>query len=158
MEKKLAWLPVLLASLFSPALACAAALSWTLPASYTSGAPIGPADVQRIVVKVYTGPSSTGPWTLALTAPPGATSGTGPDPQPGQTLWYTLTSTLDGSESSYASPVSKTAPAEPPPAPKAPAPPANLRISLLLPDGYPGPSGRIEPGIPSIRAQGVRRC
>jgi hypothetical protein len=135
-EKNLIFVAILLATLLPPYAAQAAVLSWVLPTSYTSGAPIAETDRARIVVKMFTGPSATGPWTLAVTTSPGATSATGPDPLPGETLWYTLTTTLDGMESDFAQPVSKTAPAEPPPpAPKIPAAPGGLRISLpLLPD------------------------
>ncbi len=139
MGKKTVFLAILLATLASSNFVHAAVISWILPTSYTNGTPIAEADIQRIVVKVYTGPSATGPWALALTTPPGATSGTGPDPLPGETLWYAVTSTLDGMESALAQPVSKTAPAEPPPppppppAPKIPAPPEDLRISSAFP-------------------------
>ena len=136
MKSKLVFVAILLATLLPPNAVQAAVISWMLPTSYTSRAPIADTDRARIVVKVFTEPSATGPWTLTVTTSPGATSATGPDPSPGETLWYTLTTTLDGMESDWAQPVSKTAPAEPPPpAPKIPDAPGNLRISLpLLPD------------------------
>lgn len=133
MKRKIGSMAILLAALVCPALAHAANLSWTFPAAYTNGTPIAPADSSKIVAKVYTGSSETGPWTLAVTASPGATSATAPDPGPGQTLWYTITSTINGVESAYSTPLSKTAPAGPLPAPKAPASPTNLRLSLLPP-------------------------
>ena len=141
MKKTPIFVAILLATLLSPYAAQSAVLSWVLPTSYTSGAPIADTDLSRIVAKMFTGPSATGPWTLAVTTSPGATSATGPDPLPGETLWYTLTVALDGMESDLAQPASKTAPAEPPPPPppppepKIPAAPEGLRISLpLLPD------------------------
>ena len=132
MKPKIGAVAMLLGALVWPVAGHPADVSWTLPTAYTNGTPITPADVGQIVVKVYTAPSSGGQWTLAATAPPGGTSVTAPDPGPGEILWYAITSTLNGVESTYSAPVSKTTPAgQPPAAPKVPGSPTNLRISLL---------------------------
>lgn len=85
-----------------------ATLSWNLPTTYVDGTPIAPEDVSRIVVKVFSGPSKGGPWQWIATSSPGETSTTVMDPPPGRTLWYTAKSTLNGVQSEYSKPVSKT--------------------------------------------------
>ncbi len=86
----------------------AAKISWTLPTSYANGTPIAPAKVQEIVVKVYKGPTMTGPWKWMATSSPGASSVTVQGPGVGETFWYTCTATLNGEESGYATAVSRT--------------------------------------------------
>ena len=83
-------------------------ISWNLPTSYADGTPIDPADVQKIVVKVYMGPTNAGPWTWIATSTPGANTAIVTGPAAGQTLWFTAKSTLRGAESDYAVPVRKT--------------------------------------------------
>lgn len=85
----------------------AAKISWILPTSYTDGTPIDPNEVDKIVVKVYSGPSRTGPWAWVATSLPGATSSAVLDPIPGHILWYTVKTSLHGVESDYAVPVRK---------------------------------------------------
>jgi hypothetical protein len=107
--KKMVFLAILL--LATPMVAAEgsdAKISWDLPASYADGTPIDPADVGKIVVEVYSGPTEKGPWKWIATSLPGATSATVPDPPAWKTLWYTVKSTLQGAESEYAVPVSKT--------------------------------------------------
>jgi len=99
---------VLLSSLATATAGYAATVSWNLPASYSDGTPIAPSDIQRIQVKVYTGPAKTGPWKWVATSLPGATSAKVEDPAPGRTLWYTVRSSLQGAESEYGEPVGKT--------------------------------------------------
>jgi hypothetical protein len=108
MKKKILLASILLASLIPAATGYASTVSWNLPSSYADGTPIDQADVQKIVIRVYAGPTKTGPWKLVATSLPGATSVMVMDPLPGHTLWYTATSTLHGAESEYAGPVSKT--------------------------------------------------
>jgi hypothetical protein len=108
MEKTLIPLSVLLASLAIATAGYAATVSWSLPASYSDGTPIAPADIQQIQVKVYKSPGKGGPWKWVATSPPGATSIKVEDPPPGHTLWYTVKSSLYGAESEYAQPVRKT--------------------------------------------------
>lgn len=152
MKRKIGSMAILLAALVCPALAHAANISWTLPAAYTNGTPIAPADSSKIVVKVYTGSSETGPWTLAVTTSPGATSTTAPDPGPGQTLWYTTTSTINGVESAYSTPGSKTAPAGPLPAPKAPAAPTTPNAPAPPTGPLPAPKAPAPPTTPKAPA------
>lgn len=103
------WLILLLAPLqVAAAKGPDAVISWTLPTSYADGAPIDPAAVQQIVVKVYSGPSRNGPWSLVAVSLPGATSVTVPAPSAWKTNWYTARSSLQGADSEYAVPVSKT--------------------------------------------------
>jgi hypothetical protein len=108
MKKTLFWVILLLAPLLIAAEGSDAKISWSLPNSYANGTPIDPADVQKIVVKVYSGPSRNGPWGWVATSLPGATSATVPAPSAGQTIWYTAKSSLQGADSEYAVPVSKT--------------------------------------------------
>jgi len=122
---------LLLASLSPLTPAYAATVTWILPTAYTDGTSIDPATIQSIVVEVYTGTSSTGPWSLAVTSSPGTTSATAPDPAAGQTLWYATRAVVAGVPSDYSASVSKTAdPAPPPPPPTSvsPSAPTNLRI------------------------------
>jgi hypothetical protein len=109
MKKTLFWvifllLPMLVAAAEGPD----AKISWTLPTSYADGTPIDPATAQKIVVMVYSGPSRNGPWSWVATSLPGATSATVPVPSAWQTAWYTARSSLQGANSEYAVPVSKT--------------------------------------------------
>ena len=67
-----------------------------------------PQDLRKITVRVYAGPTKTGPWKWVATSLPGATSVMVMDPLPGHTLWYTATAILQGAESEYADPLSKT--------------------------------------------------
>jgi len=108
MKKTLFWGILLLAPLLIAAEGSDAIISWSLPNSYANGTPIDPADVQKIIVKVYSGPSRNGPWGWVATSLPGATSATVPAPSAGQTIWYTAKSSLQGADSEYAVPVSKT--------------------------------------------------
>ena len=109
-------LALILLVVSSPAMA--ATVSWVLPTAYTNGNPILAVDQARTTVKIYTGNSSTGPFTLATTTAAGATSGAGPSPATGATKWYTITSNLDGQESAQYSPaVSLTIPFPVPVAP-----------------------------------------
>jgi hypothetical protein len=108
MEKTLIPISVLLASLAIATAGYAATVSWSLPASYSDGTPIAPADIQQIQVKVYKSPGKGGPWKWVATSPPGATSIKVEDPEPGRTLWYTVKSSLHGAESGIAEPVRKT--------------------------------------------------
>jgi len=106
---RLAILLVLLA--LAPALATAghaSTFSWNLPSSHADGSPMDPQDMRKIIVKVYAGPTKTGPWKWVATSLPGATSVMVMDPLPGHTLWYTATAILQGAESEYADPLSKT--------------------------------------------------
>ena len=98
---------LLLALLLTPAPGLAANISWDLPTSYADGTPIDPHDAEKIVVKVYAGPSKTGPWRWVATSMPGATSVRVKDPKPGHILWYTVKSSLHGAESDHAAPVRK---------------------------------------------------
>ena len=106
------WAAILLVPLtLAPVLATtgnASTLSWNLPASRADGSPMDPQSAREITVRVYAGPTKTGPWTWVATSLPGATSVMVMDPRPGQTLWYTATATLHGAESDYAEPVRKT--------------------------------------------------
>jgi hypothetical protein len=86
----------------------AGVLSWDLPKTYADGTPIATEESRRIIVEVYAGPSKNGPWKGVATSSAGATSVAVMDPSPGKTLWYTVKSTLSGSESVYAVPVKKT--------------------------------------------------
>lgn len=86
----------------------AGTLSWDLPATYADGTPIAEAESRKIIVEAYAGPSKNGPWKWIATSLPGATSVAVMDPPPGETLWYTVKSTLSGSESGYAAPVKRT--------------------------------------------------
>jgi hypothetical protein len=62
MKKTLFWMILLLALLqVAAAEGPDAKISWTLPTSYANGTPIDLADVQKIVVMVYSGPSRNGP-------------------------------------------------------------------------------------------------
>jgi hypothetical protein len=108
MKKTLFWVILLLAPLLIAADGHNAKLSWTLPTSYADGTPINPADIGKIVVEVYSGPTEKGPWKWIASSLPGATSVMIPGPPAWQTLWYTAKSTLQGAESVYAVPVSKT--------------------------------------------------
>lgn len=83
-------------------------LFWNLPTSYSDGTPIDPSDVQKIIVRVYSGPTNKGPWNWIATSLPGATSATVIGPSVGQTLWFTAKTTLHGAESDYGVPVRKT--------------------------------------------------
>lgn len=67
-----------------------------------------PQDSRKMTVRVYAGPTKTGPWKWVATSLPGATSVMVMDPLPGQTFWYTATANLYGAESEFADPVSKT--------------------------------------------------
>jgi hypothetical protein len=98
---------VILAPLIMAFTGCDVKISWNLPTSHADGTPIDPTDVQTITVRIYSGPTKTGPWKLVATSSPGATSVTVPGPAAGQTLWYTATSTLREVESDYAVPASK---------------------------------------------------
>ena len=103
------FLPILfLAPLWVASAAYAGTLSWDLPTTYANGTPIATAESRKIIVKVYAGPSNNGPWKWIATSLPEATSIVVMDPSPGETLWYTVKSTLSGSESEYAIPVKKT--------------------------------------------------
>ena len=103
------FLPILfLAPLWVASAGYAGTLSWDLPTTYADGTPIAAAESRKIIVKVYAGPSKNGPWKWIATSLPEATSIVVMDPSPGETLWYTVKSTLSGSESSYATPVKKT--------------------------------------------------
>jgi hypothetical protein len=108
MRKKIFWAIILLAPLMIASTGYDAKISWNLPTSYADGTPIDPADSRKIVVKVYMGPTKTGPWKWIATSLPGATSAMVVGPSEGQTLWFTATSTLRGAESDYAVPVRKT--------------------------------------------------
>jgi len=108
MKKTLFWGILLLAPLLIAAEGSDAKISWSLPTSYADGTPIDPADVGKIVVEVYSGPTEKGPWKWIATSLPGATSAMVPGPPAWQTLWYTAKATLQGAESGYAVPVSKT--------------------------------------------------
>ena len=108
MKKTLFWVILLLAPPLIAAEGPDAELSWTLPTSYADGTPIDPASVQTIVGKVYSGPSRNGPWSWIATSLPGVTSATVPAPSAGQTIWYTVKSSLQGADSEYAVPVSNT--------------------------------------------------
>ncbi len=96
---------VLLVSVLASTAGYAATVTWNLPSSYADGTPIPPDEVRRIVVKVYAGPSKTGPWKWVATSMPGATSAAVLDPGPGRILWYTAKSSLHGMDSDYAVPV-----------------------------------------------------
>jgi hypothetical protein len=108
MKKSVFCAILLLAPLMIAAEGYGAKISWNLPTSYADGSPIDPADVGKIVVEVYSGPTEKGQWKWIATSLPGTTSATVPDPPAWQTLWYTTKSTLHGAESQYAVPVSKT--------------------------------------------------
>ena len=108
MKKTLTWVILLLAPLQIAAKGADANLSWTLPTSYADGTPIDPAAVNKIIVKVYSGASRNGPWSWVATSLPGGTSATVPAPSAGRTVWYTVKSSLQGTDSDYAVPVSKT--------------------------------------------------
>jgi len=108
MKKTLIQASFLLASLAIATAGSAATVSWSLPASYSDGTPIAPADVGKILTQVYTGPAKDGPWEWAATSLPGATSMEVEAPPPGHTLWYTVKSSLHGAESEYAEPVQMT--------------------------------------------------
>jgi hypothetical protein len=108
MKQNLVLASFLLASLAIATTGYAATVSWSLPASYSDGTPIAPADIQQIHVKVYKSPGKGGPWKWVATSPPGATSIKVEDPPPGHTLWYTVKSSLHGAESGIAEPVRKT--------------------------------------------------
>jgi hypothetical protein len=108
MKKNIILASFLLASLAIATAGYSATISWSLPASYSDGTPIAPEDVGKILTQVYTGPAKDGPWKLAATSPPGATSLEVEDPPPGHTLWYTVRSSLHGAESGYAEPVQMT--------------------------------------------------
>ena len=105
---QIVWATLLFALLFTAPSGYAGNLSWTLPTSYVDGTPIDSADANRIVVRVYAGPTRTGPWNWVASSMPGATHAAVMDPMPGHTLWYTVKTTLDGAESDYAVPVRKT--------------------------------------------------
>jgi hypothetical protein len=110
MGKNPLWAAILLVPL---ALALAtpghpATISWNLPASHADGSPMDPQDSRKMTVRVYAGPTKTGPWKWVATSLPGATSVMVMDPLPGQTFWYTATANLYGAESEFADPVSKT--------------------------------------------------
>lgn len=107
--KKSIWGAIILLAILSTASAGdAATISWKLPTTYADETPIAPADVQKIVVRVYAGAGRTGPWKWVATSLPGATSVMVMDPSVGQTLWYGLKSTLNGMESEYSDPVRRT--------------------------------------------------
>ena len=108
MKKSFFWVILLLAPLLIAAEGPSAKLSWTLPTSYADGTPINPADIGKIVIEVYSGPTESGPWKWIATSSPGATSVAATDPPPWETLWYTAKSNLSGRESVYAVPVKKT--------------------------------------------------
>jgi hypothetical protein len=99
---------LLLASLLVASTGYGASISWTPPTTYKDGSPIPPSDVKRIVMEVYSGPTKDGPWKPVASSYPGQTTVTVPDPPPASTLWYTMKSTLDGSESGFAAPVRMT--------------------------------------------------
>ena len=99
--------PLALAPAFATA-GHASTISWNLPASHADGSPMDPQDLRKITVRVYAGPTKTGPWKWVATSLPGATSVMVMDPLPGHTLWYTATATLGGAESEYADPLRKT--------------------------------------------------
>lgn len=99
---------LLLAILSAASVAEAATISWKLPTTYADGTPIDPADVRKIVVRVYAGTWWTGPWKWVATSLPGATSVTVMDPRPGRTLWYRSKAMLNGRESGYSDRVRKT--------------------------------------------------
>lgn len=104
--KKSIWgVIILLATLSTAYAGDAATISWKLPTAYADETPIAPADVQKIVVRVYAGTGRTGPWKWVATSLPGTTSVMVMDPSVGQTLWYALKSTLNGMESEYTDPV-----------------------------------------------------
>lgn len=98
---------VLLVPLLASTAGYAAKISWILPISYADQTPIDPDEVEQIVVKVYAGPSRTGPWKWVATSLPGATSAAVLDPMPGHILWYTAKTSLHGAESDYAAPIRK---------------------------------------------------
>jgi len=108
MKKMLFWAILLLAPLMVPTEGSGAKISWDLPTSYSDGTPIDPADVGKIVVEVYSGPTEKGPWKWIATSLPGATSATVVDPPAWKTVWYTVKSTLHGAASVSAAPISKT--------------------------------------------------
>ena len=108
MKYILPWL--ILLSLVISTVGNAGVLSWKLPVSYADGRSINPGDVQKIIVKVYSGPTKGGPWQWIATSLPGASSVMVIDPQPGHTLWYTARAILKGRESEYAAPISERAP------------------------------------------------
>jgi len=108
MKKALFWGILLLAPLLIAAEGPDKKISWTLPTTYADGTSIDPADVGKIVVEVYSGPTEKGPWKWIATSLPGDTFVTVPVPPGWHTLWYTAKSTLPGAESEYAVPVSKT--------------------------------------------------
>jgi hypothetical protein len=102
------WVILFLASTASAAGGNDVIIGWDLPVSYTDGTTIDRGDAQEIQVMVYTGPAKTGPWKWVATSTPGATSITVIGPSAGQSLWYTVKSSLNGAESEYATPVIKT--------------------------------------------------
>ena len=99
---------LLLASLLVASSGYGAQLSWTLPTVHKDGTPMDAADVRKIVVKVYWGPTKDGPWQHVASSYPGGSTATVPDPPPAKSRWYTVKSTLDGAESEFAVPVRKT--------------------------------------------------
>jgi len=108
MLKKLLRACFFLASLVVATSGNASTISWNLPTTYSDGTPIPSSEVRQIRVKVYSSPERTGPWKWVATSLPGATSMQVMDPPPGQTLWYTVKSSLHDAESIYAEPVRKT--------------------------------------------------
>jgi len=86
----------------------AGTLSWENPTTYADGTPMAAAQARTIIVEVYAGPTKRGPWSWVATSLPGATSATVMDPQPGETLWYTVRATLPGAKSAFAPPVRKS--------------------------------------------------
>ncbi len=99
---------IIFLSLFLLTTGYGATLSWKLPSTRADGRPIGPKESKKIIMKVYAGPTRNGPWQWIATSLPGRTSISVMDPPPGKTLWYTVKSTLNGMESTYATPVKRT--------------------------------------------------
>jgi hypothetical protein len=93
MKKTLFWMILLLALLqVAAAEGPDAKISWTLPTSYANGTPIDPADVQKIVVMVYSGLRGTVHGVGLL--PCRGHFHDGSCSSSGQTLWYTAKSSL----------------------------------------------------------------
>jgi len=99
---------IIFLSLFVITTAYSATLTWKLPGTRADGTPLSKEESGQIIMKVYSGPTKKGPWQWIATSLPGNSSISVMDPPPGKTLWYTVKSTLNGAESSFATPVKKT--------------------------------------------------
>ena len=110
--------------LLGAAAANAATLSWTPPTTYEDGSAIG-SEADLLLYHPYYGPSATGPWTAAPVT--GATSATVPEPAAGETLWYTVSCSLDtGPEGQKAAAIPLSVPF---PQPQNPGAPSGLTIT-----------------------------